>query len=176
MYPEKTIRIFLLSFILVLGASSVWAESWKEGKDPRDKTRERIHMIKMWKMTEALKLDREGAVRFFAVNNQYEETKRRLWRDFHEDTQRLRNLMRDMNPPERELRDLLARIKGRKKEINDLSNRQMEDEMNLMRPEQQARYILFQIDFRREMEDLIREVREEKPPKPGYESFPEKIR
>ncbi|MGC1403215.1 MAG: hypothetical protein WA974_09835 [Thermodesulfobacteriota bacterium] len=42
-------------------------------------------MIKMWKLTEALKLDREGAARFFAVDNKYEEGKRRLRHDLHED-------------------------------------------------------------------------------------------
>ena len=40
----------------------------------------------------------------------------------------------------------------------------MEEELNLLRPDQQARYILFTIDFRREIDDLVREVREERPP------------
>ncbi len=174
MSPKNILWILFLS--LILGSSSVWGQLGREGKNPHEKTQERIHMIKMLKLTEALKLDREGAARFFALDNQYEENKRRLHRDFHEDIQRLRNLMRDMNPPERELRDLMFRLQNRKKELDDLSRKQMEEEMNLLRPEQQARYILFQIDFRREIENLIREVREERPIRPGYEKYPEKIR
>jgi len=60
--------------------------------------------------------------------------------------------------------------------VDALAQRQMDDEMNLLRLDQQGRYILFQIDFRREMDDLIREVREEKPPRPGFEKAPERIR
>lgn len=174
MSVKNMLWIFLLS--LILGGSSAWADPWKEGKDPREKSRERIQMMKMWKMTETLKLDREGAARFISVNNYYEETRKKVHRDFHEDIQRVRNVLRDMNPPERELRDLVIRLKNRKKEINDLENKQLEEEMNLLKPEQQARYFLFQIDFRREVDDMIREIQGERPPRPGFEKPPERIR
>ncbi|OGP49078.1 MAG: hypothetical protein A2Y79_01675 [Deltaproteobacteria bacterium RBG_13_43_22] len=174
MSVKKTLWIFLLS--LLLGSAPAWADPWKEAKDPRERSRERIQMMKIWKMTEVLKLDREGAARFIAVNNYYEETRRKVRHDFNEDIQRVRNILRDMNPPERELKDLVIRLKNRKKEINDLENKQLEEEMNLLKPEQQARYFLFQIDFRREMEDIIREVQGERPPRPGFEKPPERIR
>ena len=81
-----------------------------------------------------------------------------------------------MNPPERELRDLVFRLKNRKKEMNDLENKQLEEEMNLLRPEQQARYLLFQIDFHREMDDMIREVQGERSPRPGLEKQSERMK
>jgi hypothetical protein len=174
MYVNKTLWIFLLS--LIFGISSAWADPWKEGKDSREKNRERIQVIKIWKMTETLRLDREGAVRFMAVNNYYEEARKKVHRDFHEDIQKVRTILRDPNPPERELRELVIRLKNRKKEINDLENKQLEEELSLLKPEQQARYFLFQIDFRREMDDMIREIQGERPPRPGAERSPEKIR
>ena len=174
MSVNKTLGIFLLS--LIFGISSAWPEPWKEGKDVREKSRERIQMMKIWKLTDTLKLDREGAARFIAVNNYYEESRRKVHRDFHEDIQKVRNVLRDMNPPERELRDLVLRLKNRKKEINDLENKQLEEEMNLLKPEQQARYFLFQIDFRREMDDMIREVQGERPPRPALEKSQERMR
>ena len=64
---KKTLWIFLLS--LILGSSMAFAQTWKEVKDPRERSRERIQMMKVWKLTETLKLDKEGAARFFAVNN-----------------------------------------------------------------------------------------------------------
>ena len=133
MSPKKVLGIFLLS--LTLCGSWAWAESWKEGKDARSKAWERIHMIKMWKLTEALKLDREGAARFFAVDNRYEEGKRRLYRDLHENIHKLRNLMQEANPPEGELRELLSRIRNRKKDLDDLVQKQTDEEMNLLKPD-----------------------------------------
>jgi Spy/CpxP family protein refolding chaperone len=174
MFVKKSIWIFLL--FLILGSSAALADQWKEGKDPREKTRERIQMMKMWKMTEALKLEREGAARFIAVNNYYEESRRKAHREFYEDIQKVRNLLRDMNPSERELRDLVNRLKNRKKEMNELENKQLEEEMNLLKPEQQARYFLFQIDFRREMDEMIREIQGERPFRPGPERPADRIR
>jgi hypothetical protein len=121
-------------------------------------------MVKMLKLTETLRLDREAAARFFAVNGQFEETKRRLRGDLHQDIERLRHLTRDLNPPEKELRETVLRVKNRRKDLNDLSYKQLEEELSLLRPDQQARYVLFTIDFRREIDDIVREMREERPP------------
>jgi hypothetical protein len=174
MVLKKIAWILFLAFFLT--GSVAWAQSFRDYKDPREKTRNRIQMIKMLRLTETLKLDRDGTARFLAVNGQYEENKKRLRRELHEELERLRHLMRDMVPQERELRETISRVKNRKRELNALAQSQMDDEMNLLRLDQQGRYILFQIDFRREMDDLIREVREEKYPRPGLEKAPERIR
>ncbi len=149
---------------LLLATSVLLAQPLRDPQDPREKSRERIQMVKMLKLTEVLRLDREAAARFFAVSGQYEETKRRLRGDLHHDIERLRQITRDLSTPEKELRETVLRIKNRRKDLNDLSYRQLEEELNLLRPDQQARYILFTIDFRREIDDIVREAREEHPP------------
>jgi hypothetical protein len=148
------------------------AQSWRDPADPREKARDRIQMIRMLKMTEALRLDREGAARFFAVNSRYEETKRQIRRDIHDDIQRLRLLLQNLNPTEKELRDTVARIKNRKKDLNELSIKQLDEELNLLRTEQQARYLLFSVDFRREIDDILQEVRVERPPGRAPDRYP----
>jgi hypothetical protein len=157
-----SLKKLLWIFLMVAGlVSSAWADSWKEAdKGQHDKAWERMRMLRMVKLTDTLKMDRDQSARFVTLDSQYEETKKKSWREFHEDVQKLRTLVREANPPERELRDTVNRIKTRKRNLNDLNNRQIDEELNLLRPEQQARYILFTIDFRREMESLIREVRE----------------
>lgn len=164
MFVKSTGWILLLS--LLFGGQSVLAESWRETPDPREKSRERVQMIKMWRLTETLKLDKEGAARFFAVNNHYEEALRKTHKEFNDEIQRVRNLIRDMNPPERELREAVLRLKNKKKELNELENRQLEEELNLLRTDQQALYFLFQVDFKREVDQLIREIKAEGPPRP----------
>lgn len=149
---------------LLFGTSTLLAQPLRDPQDPREKTRERIQMVKMLKLTEVLRLDRETAARFFAVNGHHEETKRRLRGDLHHDIERLRQLTRDLNAPEKELRETVLRVKNRRKDLNDLSYRQLDEELNLLRPDQQARYVIFTIDFRREIDDIVREVRDERPP------------
>jgi hypothetical protein len=164
--------LWIVVLSVLLNGRMIWAESWKEAPDPREKSRERIQMIKMWRLTEVLKLDKEGAARFFAVNHHYEEALRKAHREYHEDLQRVRNLLREMNPPERELREMVLRLKSKKKEMNDLENRQLDEELSLLRPEQQAMYFLFQSDFKREMDQLIWEIKGEKSPRPYPDRIP----
>jgi hypothetical protein len=168
-------KLFLgtLIWCLSFGTSALFAQPPREPLDQREKSRERVQMVRMLKLTQALKLDREAAGRFFAVSAHNEETKRRIRRDLQDDIQRLRHLTRDLSAPEKELRETVLRIKNRKKDLNDLNNRQIEEELGLLRPDQQARYILFTIDFHREMEGILREVREEGPEK-GPERWPER--
>ncbi len=159
-------KLFLgtLIWCLSFGTSALLAQTYREPQDPREKSRERIQMVKMLKLTEVLRLDREATARFFAVNGQFEETKRRLRWDLNQDIERLRHLTRDLNAPEKELRETVMRIKNRRKDLNDLSYKQLEDELSLLRPDQQARYVLFTIDFHRQIDDIVREVRDERPP------------
>jgi hypothetical protein len=157
MSPKKSFWVFFLT--LILGSSIVWAGPVRKDISPRERTWERIRTIKMLKMTEALQLDRDHAARFFAIDNQYEESKRKLHREFRENVRKLRTLMQEGTPPDRELRDLLTHLRNQKRELDDLMIKQNEEELNFLKPEQQARYLLFQIDFHREIENLIREVR-----------------
>jgi Spy/CpxP family protein refolding chaperone len=161
---------------LILGSSLGWAQPGRESKNPHEKAQERIQMIRMYKLTEALKLDRDEAAKFFAITSQYEETKKKLRRELQEDIQRLRTLMRETHPADRELRDTISRIKIKNRDLRDIRLKQDEEEINVLKPEQQARYILFQIDFRRDMENMIREVREERSRRPGSEPGNEKSR
>ena len=174
MYLKKA--LFLVPILLGLWCSNSFGEPLKDKTFPKEKTKERLQMIKMWRLTEVLKLDQDSAARFFALDNHFEETKNRIRKDMHEDVQRLRSIMRDSYPPERELRELVTRLKNRKKDLDEVSQRQINDEMNLLRLDQQAQYILFQIDFRREMEDILRGAREEKWPRPAPEYPPERLR
>jgi hypothetical protein len=174
MSRKNTLLTFFL--FIILGSSLSWAEPGREIKNPHDKAQERIQIIRMYKLTEALRFDREEAAKFFTISIQYEETKKKLWRELQEDIQRLRTLMRETHLPDKELRETISRIKTKNRDLRDLRLKQDEEEINYLKPEQQARYILFQIDFRRDIENMIREVREERSRRPGSESGPEKIR
>jgi hypothetical protein len=168
---------FLFFSILWLSATA-GAQPWRDAKDPKEKARDRIQMIKMMKLTETLRLDQEGAARFFAVSNQFEENKRKIRKELHDDLERLRQMIKDQNPPERDLRETITRLRSKRRDMDALSQRQMEEELNLLRVDQQARYIIFTIDFRREVDDMIREVRDERPyrPAPGSEAQPVRAR
>jgi DNA repair exonuclease SbcCD nuclease subunit len=168
MYPKLITGIIALG--VLAGSPVVWAQSWREPADPREKARDRIQMVRMLKVTEALRLDRDTAARFFAIGSRYEDTKRQVRRDMNDDIQRLRYILQNLHPPEKDLRETVNRIRNRKKDLSELTLKQIDEELSLLRPDQQARYLLFTIDFRREIDDLLREAQGEGPP----ERLPEK--
>lgn len=169
MYPKLITGIIALG--VLAGWPVVWAQSWREPADPREKARDRIQMVRMLKVTEALRLDRDTAARFFAIGSRYEDTKRQVRRDMNDDIQRLRHSLQNLHPPEKDLRDTVNRIRNRKKDLSELHLKQIDEELSLLRPDQQARYLLFTIDFRREIDDLLREVQGERPPEKTPERY-----
>lgn len=135
----------------------------RDGLD-RERSWERIAMIRAMKMTEALKLDRETAAKMAVIDAGYKDKKKKLGRDFHEDLRLLRQAAREPGTPEKDLRVLLQRLKQNKKDMDELAQKQLDEEMALLTTEQQARYVLFTIDFRREMETLLHDSRRPVPP------------
>jgi hypothetical protein len=172
MYPRLIAGIIVWG--VLAGSPVAWSQSWREPADPREKARDRIQMVRMLKITEALRLDRDTAARFFAIGTRYEDTKRQVRRDMNDDIQRLRYTVQNLHPSEKDLRETVNRIRNRKKDLSELNLKQMDEELGLLRPEQQARYLLFTIDFRREIDDLLREVQGERPPERLPEKPPER--
>lgn len=172
MYPK--LFVVLTALAAVTGSTAVQAQSWRQPADPREQARERIQMVRMLKVTEALRLDRDTAARFFAVGSRYEETKRQVRRDMNDDIQRLRHTLQNLHPPEKDLRETVSRIRNRKKDLDELQLKQLDEELSLLRPEQQARYMVFTVDFRREINDLLREAQGERPPERNPEKTPER--
>jgi hypothetical protein len=71
----------------------------------------------------------------------------------------LRQILKKGSPDESELKELVGQVKSLKKELADLKLHQMDEEMNLLTREQQARYLIFKVDFYKEMHGLIQEIR-----------------
>ena len=123
---------------------------------------ERINLIRLLKMTDALGLERETAAKLASVSSRYCETKKGLLRNIRGGLDALRQILREKNPDIRKLKETVGRIKKIKKELADLRYRQMDGEMNLLTPLLQARYLIFRVDFHKEMHKLIKEVGEKK--------------
>jgi Spy/CpxP family protein refolding chaperone len=111
-------------------------------------------------MTDALSLERDTAVKLASVSSRYCETRKGLLRNMRRDIDALRQILRGKSPDEQKLKEIIDRTKKIRKELTELRYRQMDDEMILLTPIQQARYLIFKVDFHREMHELIKKVNE----------------
>jgi Spy/CpxP family protein refolding chaperone len=121
---------------------------------------ERINLIRLLKMTDALSLERDTAVKLASVSSRYCETQKGLLRNMRRDIDALRQILADKSPDEQKLKEIIDRTKKIRKELANLRCRQMDDEMILLTPIQQAQYLIFKVDFHREMHELIKKVNE----------------
>ena len=146
----------IFGFVVIL---SITSESAMAQNREMERALERINTVRLLKMIDALGLERETAAKLASVSNKYCETRKSLLRNMRKDLDALRQILKKGMPDEGELKKLVGRVKNLKKELADLKLHQMNEEMNLLTHEQQARYFIFKVDFHKEMHGLIQEIR-----------------
>ncbi|MGQ9534035.1 MAG: hypothetical protein ACUVTF_02220 [bacterium] len=147
---------FLLVPLLVLLA--------QESFDKRD-PREIIEKVRMYKLTETLDLTEEQTAKFFP----HLKEMRKNEQDFQDQRmvllQELRNLVK-RSAREQEIIDVLNKLQELQKKRMTYQMQEIESLKKILTPVQQAKFLIFQEDFEREIRELIREVKKghRKPP------------
>ena len=160
-------RIIVSLFMLVSTAAFLWGRG--NGIQNRQRVRENLATLRLLRLTQALDLTEEQAAKIFPTVNRIEKEKLNIQRDMSADLRDLRQLVQ--NEPLKE-----AEISAKTKSVNDGRRlmRQKEDELEEyldrnLTTVQKARYILFQVEFYRIIEqnlDRLRIMRTGPPPAP----------
>ena len=151
----------LLGILLILIASP--AEALRTEK--REKVRSQIREVKAWQMTRELGLSEEQARSFMPAHEGFETRKSELDIKREAIEARLDSLLAGGGSPrsEREILESLEHLKRVDLEMK-VNKREFERKLaRFLRPEQQARYELFEKKFDAELRRMIRDVRIEKP-------------
>lgn len=133
----------------------------------RQRMRDNIGNLRLIRMTQALNLTEDQTTRIYPIFNRVEREKLDLQRDLARQIQELRRLLRDVPQseaapaPDRlgRLSELARGIGERRRAIrakDDDLDAFLEKELD---PLQQARYVLFQIEFNQGLGDVIDRVR-----------------
>ncbi|RKZ26482.1 hypothetical protein DRQ26_04350 [bacterium] len=117
---------------------------------------ERIETVKMWKLTEALDLSEEQAAKLFPVMNR--ANKRR--KEIKSRQMELFGVLRDALDSGADSTELLSILD----EMTDLKNQECELQIDflsqikqILSPEQQAKYVMFEVEFKKRMMQLLRD-------------------
>ena len=155
----------VFGFVVILSISITLETAVAQNRE-MERALKRIDTVKLLKMIDALRLEKETAAKLASVSNKYCETRKSLLRNMRKDLDALRQILKKGSPDESELKELVGQVKSLKKELADLKLHQMDEEMNLLTREQQARYLIFKVDFHKEMHGLIQEIRGAKKKRP----------
>ncbi|MFH0824783.1 MAG: hypothetical protein V2B18_18680 [Pseudomonadota bacterium] len=166
----KTAIVTLM--ILALNAVTVIAEPPGENGGSRslkeaERAREHFDMLVMWRMMEALGLDKATGEQVFAVRRKFHAERNAIVKGLREELQILKNKLQDeaSKTDEKELSRLIAGVREKRKKLESLQDRQYDEISTVLSVVQQARLLIFMKDFQEEIRAFIH--RPMMPPPPG---------
>jgi len=142
--------------MLMLGAAA--SLLYAQPRHDPDKFQDRVEVLTIWKMMEALDLDRATADKMIQIRKKYLERKKELTRSVKDDFRKLRKLLRDPSdtPSEEDLAAMVSSIKEKRKQIQALWDEQYNEVSKILSVRQQAELVLFLREFRSELEAIMR--------------------
>jgi Spy/CpxP family protein refolding chaperone len=133
----------------------------QEPRPDRDRIRERIEMVRVWKMTEALDLSKEQADRLLVPLEAIEEKRRDLREENGRLMKNLRSAVAGENPDEGAVKDLLDQLERLEDRIRETDGEERTLVRSVLSPVQEGRYVVFKRNFERELRNIVRDVRQQ---------------
>lgn len=132
------------------------------GQEPegrREEIMKKVETLRKWRLIEELNMDEETAAKFLPVLSSLEEKRRVLDRENRETMREIRGYLDARNPDEKRLKDGLEKLEKNRQELMELRNREIQAAKDFLTVEQQARYLIFQREFQREVREIIMRAR-----------------
>jgi len=125
---------------------------------PNGKLEERIELLTMWKMMEALNLDKPTAEKIMEIRRKFVGQRKALELEIRGEFRTLRKLLRE-DPTKAvndELEKVLGRIRDKRLKIKGLFDEQYNEVSKVLSVRQRAELVLFLKDFHKEIRSILR--------------------
>jgi Spy/CpxP family protein refolding chaperone len=116
-----------------------------------------LDAIRIWKLTEALKLTEEQTVTFLPLVQIHERKLREAQREIQGITAEGRNLLKQENISQKDVDKLIKRYTAKQTEIFRIKQDFVKTLPQYLTPEQQLLYIGFEARFRKELREFMKE-------------------
>ena len=127
-------------------------------QERREELRERIELIWMWKLTEDLSLTEEEGAKLFPLLRTYEEKKKELRAENRKLVRELERMIDD-GASEGDLKRMIRSLEENDQKLATVKEEGFDELSKILSVEKQARYIVFQEHFQREIHGLIKQAR-----------------
>ncbi len=125
----------------------------------RERIRDNIETLRMWKLLDALDLTSEQSTQFLPVLKEFQDAKR----TFAEDRERLfGELETELNsekPDQQKLQQTMAGLEGARDSFQQSMERFFDQSKEILSVEQQAKLYLFEERFEKRLRESIQEMR-----------------
>jgi hypothetical protein len=121
--------------------------------EKRERIRKRIETLRMWKLTEELDLDEDTSARLFPVLSKYDKERAKLQHTIRKDIRELRRSLG--SDQDADYQGMLDRLEKNHKEMQSIKDAEIKELKTILTAKQQAQYLLFHMQFKREMRRMI---------------------
>jgi Spy/CpxP family protein refolding chaperone len=128
-------------------------------EERREEVRKKIEAVRIWRLTEALKLDAPTSSKLSALLSSFEQQRMASMREQMAAMRELRSLLKAPKPDESKIKSALDRAEKNQHALQALRDKEIGGVKEILTIEQQARFLLFQQEFRREMQGMISNAR-----------------
>jgi Spy/CpxP family protein refolding chaperone len=148
-----------LMLSLVLGVSSAAPAPQAGDPQSRARLRERVSDLYLLRLTRTLELTEEQTAKLYPVLTRVEKEKAALQRDMGIDLRDLRAELAKTPPGEKEVLGLVDRIRQARRAIRERDEEVEATLDRVLTPVQKGRYIVFTVDFLRNVGENLGRVR-----------------
>jgi hypothetical protein len=123
------------------------------------RVRENLATLRLLRLTQALDLSEDQTSRIFPFINKIDKQKIGIQRQMSADILELRRIVNNAAAPETEIAPLIGKIKAAQEEVKRLDAESEAFLEKHLSPLQRGKYVLFQIDFYRMLEQAVSDLR-----------------
>lgn len=124
-------------------------------EERREEIRKKIEAVRIWRLTGELKLDATTSAQLSSLLSSLDQKRRDIHREQRETMRELRFSLRTAKPEESKIKPLLEKLEKNHRAMQELRDRELKGMKEFLTIEQQARFLLFQQEFQREMRGMI---------------------
>ncbi len=138
-----------------MGLDSQTGQWSPASKEKREEVRKRVEAIRIYRLTEALKLDEKTSAKLAALLGSLDQQRQELMNQNIEAMRVLRSSLMETRPDEGKLKPILDKLEKNHREMVELKEKELRGLKDILTVEQRARYVVFQRDFMREIRGMI---------------------
>lgn len=157
------------------GEEGAFAPDRGPGEPPsaerREKIRDKIEAIRIWRLTEELNLDANTSGKLAALLGSLDRKRRDIRREQMELMRTLRQSLKSRKPDDAKIKQSLEKLERNDRALQELKYSEIKGVKEFLTVEQQARFLIFQQEFQREIQNMIARARAGRGPGAGQD-FP----
>jgi len=143
--------LFLFLGLTLAGTNWVWGQT---DQHPAGRFQDRFQEVKRNQLGSAVGVNQQIVDKLLEIDQRYNPVRQQLNMEAMTERRRLEQTMSQPSPAEPEIKAILSNMKRKRQEMLNLQERQGDEEMAILTPAQQARYLIYLWSLRKEARSI----------------------